>query len=86
MSAETQKDLAEFLTQEVLDDDVPELKPDQPLLTGLLDSFGILALLNFIEERYGVTIPHDEVITDNFRSVAALARFIDSKRAESAAS
>ena len=85
MNTETQKDLAEFLTQEVLED-VPELKPEQPLLTGLLDSFGLLALLNFIEERYGVTIPHDEVITDNFRSVSALAQFIDSKRAESAAS
>lgn len=85
MNTETQKDLTEFLTQEVLED-VPELKPDQPLLTGLLDSFGLLALLNFIEERYGVTIPHEEVITDNFRSVIALAQFIDSKRAESAAS
>ena len=85
MNTETQKDVAEFLTQEVLED-VPELKPDQPLLTGLLDSFGLLALLNFIEERYSVTIPHDEVITDNFRSVSALAQFIDSKRAESAAS
>lgn len=85
MNTDTQKDLAEFLTQEVLED-VPELKPEQPLLTGLLDSFGLLALLNFIEEQYGVTIPHDEVITDNFRSVSALAQFIDSKRAESAAS
>ena len=85
MSTDTQEDLAEFLTQEVLED-VPELKPEQPLLTGLLDSFGLLALLNFIEERFGVTIPHDEVVTDNFRSVSALAQFIDSKRAESAAS
>ena len=47
MNTDTQKDLAEFLTQEVLED-VPELKPEQPLLTGLLDSFGLLALLNFI--------------------------------------
>lgn len=84
MSADIQNDLTEFLTTEVLED-VPELAPDQPLLTGLLDSFGLLALLNFIEERFGVTIPHDEVVTDNFRSVGALAAFIESRRPEAAA-
>ena len=85
MSAEIQHDLTQFLITEVLED-IQELSPDQPLLTGLLDSFGLLALLNFIEERYGVEIPHDLVVTDNFRSVTALAAFVESKRTEAAAS
>ncbi len=84
MSAEITIELTKFLTSEVLED-VPELSDDQPLLTGLLDSFGLLALLNFIEERFGVAIPHEEVVADNFRSVSALAAFVDSKRKETAA-
>jgi acyl carrier protein len=85
MSADIQHDLTQFLVSEVLED-VSELSPDQPLLAGLLDSFGLLALLNFIEEQYGVEIPHDLVVTDNFRSVSALAAFVESKRANEAAS
>lgn len=85
MSADIQSALTQFLTEEVLED-VKELSPDQPLLRGLLDSFGLLALLNFIEEEFGVGIPHDQVVTDNFRSVTALAEFIESKRTEAAAS
>ena len=85
MSAEIQHELTQFLISEVLED-VPQLSPDQPLLTGLLDSFGLLALLNFIEEQYGVEIPHDLVVTENFRSVTALAALVESKRTEAAAS
>lgn len=85
MSADIQQGLTQFLVSEVLED-VKELSPDQPLLTGLLDSFGLLALLNFIEEQYGVEIPHDLVVTDNFKSVSALAAFVESKRADEAAS
>lgn len=85
MSTDIQAELTAFLTTEVLED-VPELSPDQPLLTGLLDSFGLLALLNFIEEKFGVAIPHDEVVTDNFSSVNALAAFIGSKQTATTAS
>jgi acyl carrier protein len=85
LSAEIKNELIDFLTTEVLEDTV-ELSPDQPLLQGLLDSFGLLALLNFIEEQYGVAVDHDEVVTTNFSSVSALEAFVDSKRSEAAAS
>ena len=81
MNDEVEQEISRFLTTEVLEDQT-QLTPDQPLLTGLLDSFGLLALLNFLEETYGVTIPHDEVVTDNFRSVSALAAFVQSKRVQ----
>ena len=85
MTADIKDELTKFLTTEVLED-VPELSVDQPLLTGLLDSFGLLALLNFIEEQFGVAIPHDQVVTENFRSVSALAAFVESRQAEETAS
>ncbi|HEY7755223.1 MAG TPA: phosphopantetheine-binding protein [Actinomycetota bacterium] len=83
MTTDIQAELTSFLTTEVLED-VQDLSPDQPLLTGLLDSFGLLALLNFIEERFGVAIPHDEVVTENFSSVSALAAFVGSKQTAAA--
>jgi acyl carrier protein len=83
MTTDIQAELTSFLTTEVLED-VQDLSPDQPLLTGLLDSFGLLALLNFIEERFGVAIPHDEVVTENFSSVSALAAFVGSTQTAAA--
>jgi acyl carrier protein len=85
MTAEIKDELIDFLTTEVLEE-ATELSPDQPLLQGLLDSFGLLALLNFIEEQYGVAVDHDQVVTSNFSSVSALAAFVDTKRTEAAAS
>jgi acyl carrier protein len=79
MSAEIENEISQFISTEVLEDHSP-VPPDQPLLTGLLDSFGLLAVLNFLEERFGVAIAHDEVVTENFSSVRALASFVDGKR------
>lgn len=85
MSAAIEEEIRTFLTTEVLEEEAEDLSPEQPLLTGLLDSFGLLALLNFLEERFGVAIPHDQVVTQNFRSVRALAAFVEDKRVEAGA-
>ena len=85
MTDDIKNELIDFLTAEVLEE-TTELSPDEPLLQGLLDSFGLLALLNFIEEQYGVVVDHDQVVTSNFSSVSALSTFIESKRMEAAAS
>jgi acyl carrier protein len=79
MSEEMQQEITRFIVEEVLDD-ADNLSPDQPLLTGLLDSFGLMSLLAFIEERYDVAIPNNEVVTANFKSVEVLAAFVESKQ------
>ncbi len=75
------REITTFITQEVLgEEEGATIQPGQPLLTGLLDSFGLMSLLAFIEERYEVTIPNNEVVTDNFNSVEVLAAFVETKR------
>ncbi len=81
MSKEMEQEISTFIVEEVLDEESgTSLRPDQPLLTGLLDSFGLMSLLAFIEENYNVTIPNNEVVTDNFRNVEVLAAYVESKR------
>jgi acyl carrier protein len=79
VSKEIEQEITRFIVEEVLDEDTG-LRSDQPLLTGLLDSFGLMSLLSFIEETYDVTIPNNEVVTENFRTVEVLAAFVESKR------
>ena len=43
---------------------------------GIIDSTGVLELLEFIEEKFGINVEDDEVIPDNLDSVENLAAFI----------
>lgn len=81
MSKEMEQEITQFIVEEVLDEESGStLSPDQPLLTGLLDSFGLMSVLAFIEEHYEVTIPNNEVVTENFRTVEVLAAFVATKQ------
>ncbi len=46
---------------------------------GLIDSTGVLELVAFIEERYGVSVADEELIPDNFDSVNKLSNYINKK-------
>jgi acyl carrier protein len=62
-------------------------KPSEPigendnlLSSGALDSMGLLQLVAFIEDKFGVTISSDEFHPDNFQSLSAIANLIEKKR------
>jgi len=47
--------------------------------TGLIDSTGVLELVAFVEEKYGVKVGDDELVPENLDSVANLAAFVVKK-------
>jgi acyl carrier protein len=74
-----------FLVAELLGPADPEqLAPDAPLLSGFLDSFGLVTLLAFLEETYEIGVDNSEVVDENFGTVQAVARFVVAKQAEQA--
>ena len=81
----TESAIREVLVNEVLyDREVKDLKPEDPLITrGLLDSLSILKTVTFCEERFGISIPDQEVLPDHFESVRAIAALVDRRRAGS---
>jgi acyl carrier protein len=46
------------------------------LANGLIDSTGVLELVSFVEDKYGVVVKDDELVPANFDSVDNLANFI----------
>lgn len=80
--------------QEVLTDYISELvaktgQPmptlDQPLLDsegGVIDSISLWPLIVFIEERFGIKVEDTDIMQENFQTLRALTRFIDSKHSE----
>jgi acyl carrier protein len=53
---------------------------DSLLEAGILDSLGVLALVSFIQQRYGVLVTDDEMMPENFDSLDAIVRFVTTKQ------
>jgi acyl carrier protein len=47
---------------------------------GILDSTGVLELLEFMEEQFGFGVEDDEIIPDNLDSITQLTTFIHKKK------
>jgi acyl carrier protein len=69
-------DLRAFLLGDVLRDEGGDLPLDARLLAGRLDSLGLVQLMEFLEDRFGLTVANDDVVDENFGSLRALAAFV----------
>ncbi|MCJ8502108.1 acyl carrier protein [Desulfatitalea alkaliphila] len=54
---------------------------DSFLETGIIDSTGILELVEFIEKEFFITIEDDELIPENLESIDKIEQFLQRKRA-----
>ncbi len=45
----------------------------------IIDSLGIFTLVSFIEDRFGVAVEPEEVNLDNFETVTAVTKLVESK-------
>ena len=60
------------------------LDPEESLIDqGIVDSTGVLELIGFLEETYGITIADEEVVPENLDSIGRIARYLARKQAES---
>ncbi len=53
---------------------------DSLLHSGIIDSMGVLELVDFIENRFGIMLSDDELLSDVFESIRSLSAFVQAKR------
>jgi len=53
---------------------------DSLLDAGVIDSLGILDLVGFLEETFGIQASDEDLNPENFDSIATLVRFVEDKR------
>jgi len=46
---------------------------------GIIDSTGVLELVSFVEDKYGISVEDEELIPENFDSLANLSSYIARK-------
>jgi len=70
--------LREFVVERFLEGNGDGLDADTPLLElGILDSFSIVEIVSFAEQRFGIGIPESELKPTSFGSISALAGLLD---------
>ncbi|HHS96309.1 MAG TPA: acyl carrier protein [Chloroflexi bacterium] len=64
-------------------DDESVLQDDTSFLeAGVVDSTGVLELVMFVEETFGITVEDEEILPENFDSVSQLAAYVRRKGGE----
>jgi len=78
---EIRKELKEFITELFLMGDDNECPGDSDsfMQAGIIDSTGVLELVAFIEDKYGISIEDDEMTPANLDTFDNLVTFISGK-------
>lgn len=81
MESQVAVDLREFISTAYLFGDESRMPDDNASLleTGILDSTGVLELIEFLEEKYQIAVTDTETVPENLGSVANLTRYIVAK-------
>lgn len=74
-----------YVVDNFLFGDGSQLTDDTSFLEeGIVDSTGILELVSFLEETYGIAVADDELIPDNLDSITRIDRYLTKKLSGSA--
>ncbi|MGJ8550507.1 acyl carrier protein [Winogradskyella wichelsiae] len=61
-------------------DDVEKIKDDTLIFEeGILDSMGLLFLIEFLQEEFNLTTTDEELVVENFQSINSMITFVESK-------
>ena len=78
---ETVKVIRKFVIDNFLFGEDDNLKENDSFLeNGIVDSTGILELVEFIEKTYNIQVEDDELIPENLDSIANVAKYLEHKR------
>jgi acyl carrier protein len=70
-----------FIVETFLFGDGSRIENRTPLLEShIVDSTGILVIVEFLEDRYGIQVEDSELVPDNLNSIANISRFLQVKR------
>jgi acyl carrier protein len=78
---EIKQQVRAFLTSNFYIADPAALEDDVSLLDrGIIDSTGVLEVIAFIEDTFGITVEDSEMLPENLDSIERIANFVTRKK------
>ena len=70
--------ILDYVSKEYLEDDSEPLNYDSPLISGgIVDSFSMVSLKRFLENKYNIQIPDDKATPEAFDTVTKIASLVE---------
>ena len=78
MEQQVKSELRDFVSTNYLFGDLSRIPHDDDSLleSGILDSTGVLELIEFLEDQFGIEVSDTETVPDNLGSISGLTRFV----------
>jgi len=74
------QELKQFVIDNFLYGRQEELRDEDSFLeNGIIDSTGVLELISFLEERFGLTLEETDLTPDNLDSIEKVTRLVESR-------
>lgn len=73
--------LIKYINEQLLDDGIDEdLDGDTDLLgSGILDSLGMVQLIAFVEKKFEVKVPPEDMVIENFMNINSVCAYLSGK-------
>ena len=75
-------DIEQFILSELTQGrGITEIDPQENLLSkGIVDSHGVMELVAFLEQRYGILVDDADLTPENFDNVVSIESFVERKQ------
>ncbi len=82
METQVRLELIDFVVNNYLFGDTARMPEDEESLVdeGVIDSTGILELIEFLESHFGIEVSETETVPENLGSIASLTKFVVGKK------
>ncbi len=79
-NSDIENQLLEYIKKECLSKNAQNMPglDDDLFDAGIVDSAGLISFLAFIEKEYKISIPDEDLLPENFKSISVVTKYIDS--------
>jgi acyl carrier protein len=74
-----ERDVRSFIIDHFLSGNASKLRADGSLLGDVIDSMGVVTLVSYLQEHFGITVEDDEVLPSNLDTVSNLVAYVSKK-------
>mgnify|MGYP001814533223 CR=1 FL=1 len=74
------QDLQRYLRDDMMQEEIVIDAEQNLLQEEIVDSLGLLRMVDYLEDRYAITIPPQDYVIDNFRNLNTIAAYVHRAR------
>jgi acyl carrier protein len=78
-TVDIERDIRSFVIEQFLAGNASKLRADGSLLGDVIDSMGVIALVSYLQEHFGITVEDDEVLPSNLDTISNLVAYVSKK-------